>query len=99
MLKLISRKRPEKESLMIGSLHSNIASYIPMSSIYHLSPWTKLAFNKDFLPPPSSYSQDLESKYIFRRMEIEELEKVIQTPTAPRAQASLARAPNTGPHL
>jgi ribosomal protein S18 acetylase RimI-like enzyme len=99
MLKFISRKHPEKETLMVGSLHSSIASYIPTSSIYHLSPWTKLAFNKDFLPPPSSCSQDLESKYIFRRMEIEELDEVIQTSAVPRAKASLARAPNIGAYL
>jgi hypothetical protein len=43
MLKLISRKHPEKDTLMVDSLHSSIASYIPISSICDLSTWIKLA--------------------------------------------------------
>jgi hypothetical protein len=49
MLKFISRKHPEKETLIVGSLHSTIASYIPISSRCHLSTWTKFAFSKDYL--------------------------------------------------
>jgi len=38
MLEFIShRKHPEKETLIVGSLHSSIASYIPISSRCHLS--------------------------------------------------------------
>ena len=99
MLKFISRKYPEKETLMVGSLHSRIASYIPMSSRCHQSTWIKFAFCKDFLPPPSSYSQDIESKYIFKRMGMEELDEVVQTSTVPRVKAFLARVPNTGAYL
>lgn len=99
MLKFIGRKYPEKETLMIGSLHSTIASYIPMSSRCRLSTWTKFAFSKDLLPPPSSYSQDLESKYIFRRMEMDELDEVLQTSSVVRTKASMARAPNTAAYL
>lgn len=99
MLKFISRTHPEKETLTVGSLHSNIASYIPMSSIRYRRNWTKFAFSKDFLPPPSSYSQDIDSKYIFKRMEMEELDEVIQTSTVRRVKASLACAPNTGAYL
>src|SRR6267154_4342924 len=100
MLQFISRrKHPEKETLMVGSLHSRIASYIPISSISHLSTWTKLAFSQDFLPPPSSYSKDIESKYIFKRMGMEDLDEVVKTSTVPRIKATLARAPNTGAYL
>jgi ribosomal protein S18 acetylase RimI-like enzyme len=99
MLQFISRKHPEKETLMVGSLNSSIASYIPISSRCYLSTWTKLAFSKDFLPPPNSYSRDINSKYIFRRMGMEDLDEVIQTSTVPRIKATLARAPNTGAYL
>jgi hypothetical protein len=43
MLKFISRKHPEKDTLMVNSLHSSIPSYIPISSICDLSTWIKLA--------------------------------------------------------
>jgi hypothetical protein len=43
------------ETLMAGSLHSSIVSYILISSRCHLSTWTKLTFSKDFLPPPSQH--------------------------------------------
>jgi ribosomal protein S18 acetylase RimI-like enzyme len=99
MLRFISRTHPEKETLMVGALHSSIASHIPISSICDLSPWIKLAFSKDFLPPPSSYSQDIESKYIFQRMGMEDLDEVVQTSTVPRDKATLAQAPNTGAYL
>ena len=36
MLKFISRKHPEKVTLLVGSLHSSIASYIPKSSTCYL---------------------------------------------------------------
>ena len=42
------REHPEKDTLMDGSLHSSIASYIPISSSCHLSTWTKLAFFQRF---------------------------------------------------
>jgi len=96
MLKFISRKHPEKETLTICSLHSSIASYIPISFGRHLGTWTKLAFSKDFLPPPSSYVQDIESKYNFERMGMEDLDEVVQTSTVPRNKETLARASNTG---
>ena len=99
MVKFISRKHPEKETLMVGSLHSTIASYIPISSICYLSTWTKLAFSQDFLPPPSSSSQDIESNYIFKRMGMEDLDEVVQTSTVPRNKVTLARTPNTGAYL
>ncbi|KAF8499784.1 hypothetical protein F5888DRAFT_1685598 [Russula emetica] len=54
MLKFISRKHPEKDTLMVGSLHSSIASYIPISSRCYLGTFTKLAFSIDFLLPPNS---------------------------------------------
>jgi hypothetical protein len=84
---------------MVGSLHSSIASYIPISSRCYLSTWTKLAFCQDFLPPPGSYSQDIESKYIFKRMGMGVLDEVVQTSTVPRNKATLARAPITGAYL
>lgn len=99
MLKFISGKHPEQETLMVGSLHSTIASYIPFSSRCRLSTWTKFAFSKDFLPPPSSYSQEIESKYIFKRMGMEDLDEVVQTSTVLRNKTTLARAPNTGAYL
>jgi ribosomal protein S18 acetylase RimI-like enzyme len=100
MLRFISRrKHSEKETLMVGSLHSSIASYIPVSSRCYLSTWTKLAFSNDLLPPPSSYSQDIESKYVFKRMGMEDLDEVVQTSTVPRNKATLARAPNTGAYF
>jgi ribosomal protein S18 acetylase RimI-like enzyme len=102
MFKFINRrKHPEKETLMIGSLHSSIASYTPISSRTrcYRSTWTRLAFSQDFLPPPSSYSQDIESKYVFKRMGMEDLDEVVQTSTVPRNKATLARAPNTGAYL
>jgi len=99
MIRFISRKHPEKETLLVGSLHSSIASYIPSSSRCYLSTWTKLAFSKDFLPPPSFYSQDIESKYIFKRMGMEDLDEVVQTSTVPRNKVALARAPNTRAYL
>jgi ribosomal protein S18 acetylase RimI-like enzyme len=98
-LKFISRKHPEKETLIVGSLHSTIASYIPISSRCHLSTWAKFAFSKDFLPPPSSYSQEFESKYIFKRMGMEDLDEVVQTSTVLRNKITLVRAPNTGAYL
>jgi ribosomal protein S18 acetylase RimI-like enzyme len=104
MLKFIGRKHPEKDTLMVDSLHSSIASHIPISSICDQSTWTKLAFSKDyFLPPaggpPSSYSQDIESKYIFKRMRVEDLDEVVRTSAVPRDKAALARAQNTGAYL
>lgn len=99
MLKFVGHKHPEKETLLVGSLHTSIASHIPMSSTCYRGTWTKLAFSKDFLPPPSSYSQDIELKYIFKRMGVEELDEVVETSTIPRNKAALARAPNTGAYL
>ena len=99
MLKFISRKHPEKETLMVGPLHSSIASYIPTSFGYDRSTWTKLVFSKDYLPPPSSYSKDIGSNYFFKRMGIEELDEVVQTSTVPRYKEMLACAPNTGAYL
>ncbi len=90
----------EKETLIVGSLHSRIACYIPISS-RDSSTWIMLAFSKYFLPPPSSYSCDIEPKYIFERMgeDSEELGEVIQTSTVPRFKATLACASNTGAYL
>ena len=67
MLRFICRIHPEKETLLVGSLHSGIASYIHISSRDYWSEWIKLAFSKHFLPPPSPCTQDIESKYIFKK--------------------------------
>ena len=99
MLKFISRKHPEKDTMVVDSLHCSIASYIPTSSRSYLGTWTKLAFSKDFLPLPSSHSQDVKSKYIFKGMGMEDLDEVVQTSTVPRNKATLARAPNTAAYL
>jgi len=99
MLRFISRKHPEKDTLMIGSLHSKIAAFVPVSTTCYFRNWTKLAFSKDFLPPPSSYSHDIESKYIFKRLGMDDLDEVIQTSAVPRVKSSLACAPNTGAYL
>jgi hypothetical protein len=99
MLRFICRIHPEKETLLVGSLHSGIASYIPISSRDYWSEWIKLAFSKHFLPAPSPCTQDIESKYIFERMSMEELDEVVQTSTVPRFKESLACASNTGAYL
>ncbi|KAI0001369.1 hypothetical protein BJV74DRAFT_898052 [Russula compacta] len=100
MLKFISAMYPEKETLLVGSLHSRIASHIPTSSTNRLSPiWTKLAFSKDFLSPPSSQSQSIRSRYTFKGLAVEDLDEVIQTSTIPRSKTTLAAVSNTGAYL
>jgi len=100
MLRSISNIHPEKETLLVGSLHSGIASYIPISSRGRQSPvWNKLIFSKDYLPPPDSRAQVIGSKYIFKRMAVEDLKDVIQTSMVLRSEATLATTSSTGGYL
>lgn len=102
MLKFISDMYPEKETLLVGSLHSRIASHIPTSSRDRLSPiYTKLAFSKDFLSPPSSQSQSIVSRYTFKGLAVDDLDEVVQisTSTILRSKTTLAAASNTGAYL
>jgi ribosomal protein S18 acetylase RimI-like enzyme len=96
MLKFISNMYPEKETLLVGSLHSRIASYLPISRGLL---WNKLVFSKDYLPPPDHCAQVIGSKYIFRRMADEDLDDVVQTSTVARNKTTLAAASNTGAYL
>ena len=99
MLKLICHLYPEKETLLVGSLHSRIASHIPISR-GQLSPvWNALVFSKDHLPPPDYRAQALGSKYTFRSMGDDDLNDVIQTSTIVRNKTTLAACPSTGAYL
>ena len=100
MLRFIGRMYPERETLLVGSLHSRIASYIPISSRSDdYSTWTTLVFSKDLLPPLDSLSQHIESTYTFKRVTVEDLDEAIQTSTVLRVKTALAAASNTGAYL
>jgi GNAT superfamily N-acetyltransferase len=99
MLKLVCHLYPKKETLLVGSLHSRIASHIPISR-GQLSPvWNTLVFSKDHLPPPDYRAQAIGSKYIFRSMADDDLNDVIQTSTIARNKTTLATCPSTGAYL
>jgi len=100
MLRFIGRMYPEKKTLLVGSLHSRIASYIPISSrADHYSTWTTLVFSKGLLLPLDPRSQNIESTYTFKTLAVEDLDEVIQTSTVPRVKTTLAAASNTGAYL
>jgi ribosomal protein S18 acetylase RimI-like enzyme len=99
MLKLISNIYPKKETLLVDSLHSRIAFYLPISRGDPGSVWNKLVFSKDYLPSPDHRAQVLGSKYIFKRVEVKDLDDVIQTSTIPRSKTALAATSSTGAYL
>ncbi|KAI0266654.1 hypothetical protein BC834DRAFT_872899 [Gloeopeniophorella convolvens] len=100
VLQYIARLRPEKETLIIGSLHTKVASYMPGScKLYETLVWDKLLFTVDTLPPPDSRTEAIRAKYTFKRMELEDLDEVIKTSTVLRHKAALASVSSTGAYL
>ncbi|KAI0266653.1 hypothetical protein BC834DRAFT_872895 [Gloeopeniophorella convolvens] len=100
VLRYIARLCPEKETLIIGSLHTRIAYCIPCScKLYETLVWDKLLFTVDTLPPPDSRTEAIRAKYTFKRMESEDLDEVIKTSTVLRHKAALASVSSTGAYL
>lgn len=99
MLKLTCHLHPEKETLLVGSLHSRIASHIPISGGQLSLIWNALVFSKDHLPPPDYHAQAVGSKYTFRSMAYDDLNDVIQTSTIARNKTTLAACPSTGAYF
>ena len=102
MLKLVSKIHPKKETLRVGSLHPGIASQLPQTiprEVQRVLVLNDLVFSNDFLPPPDSRTQVVESKYIFKEVAVEDLDDVVETSTVMRVKASLAAASSTGAYL
>jgi GNAT superfamily N-acetyltransferase len=99
MMKLVSNMHPEKETLSVDSLHSKIATYLPISKGGPGSVWNRFLYSQDYLPPPDYRAQVIGSKYVFKRLAVEDLDDVIQTSTMPRSKTALAATPSIGAYL
>lgn len=90
----VARLHPTKEILAIGSLNELYVPHIPTNIIQRLpEPYTKLVFTPENVP---AAAPDLDEKYLWKPLRVEDLDQVVATSAVKRFAATLAKLPCTG---